>query len=179
MNTIHHLDMANLFVGDDDPTKSQFLVMKNVKVPSLEEKTKEHTGSGAAMSVEIGMRVVNALSMPFQLEGINPDVMTRFMPGPGASRIRYTVRANIRNVRDHTDIPLKAIVEGRMTKAEMSEFDRDKGTDSSYEIKEVFFYSLHLGTEEKYYFDYFSGPAGVRIGGIPVFQNAARNLGLA
>lgn len=178
-NTIHHLEAANLFIGDDDPTKSLYLALKNVQLPEMEEVVKEHMGGGAAMGIEMGMRIIKALTIPFKLEGANPDEITRFMPGPGAKRVKYTIRANIRDLKTHAEIPLKGIVEGRMSKVSMGEFDREKGVETDYEIKEIMFYTLHIGNEEKFYFDYFSGPNGVRINAIPVFQNLARNLGLA
>ena len=175
-STIRHLDAANLFVGDDDPTNSLFLILKNVKLPSLEEVTKEHMGGGAVAGIELGMRAIQPLKFPFQLEGFNPEQISRFMPGSG--RIKYTMRGNIRDIRDHTDLEVKAVIEGRMTKVEMSEFEKEKGINTDYEIKEVAFYSLFYNGVEKFYFDYFSGPAGVRMDGQPMFPALSRNLGL-
>jgi phage tail tube protein FII len=177
-STIRHLDMVNLFAGDDDPTKSLFLVIKNVKLPSREETTKEHSGGGAIAGIELGMRYLRALAVSFQLEGLNPDENRRFMPSAPA-RINYTMRGNVRDIRDHTDIEFKAIIEGRMTKVDLSEFDRDKGTQTDYEIKEIVRYTEYFGGVEKFHFDYFSGPAGLRIDGVLAHATAARNLGLA
>lgn len=174
---ILHMDSANLFAGDDDPNNSQFLVIKDITLPSLEETVKDHTGGGAAMSIEIGMRVIEKLMLRFKLEGFQPEVSNKFMPLTG--RTKYTVRGNIRDIRDHTELGVEAIVEGRMTKVEVSEFDREKGVDTDYEIKEILFYQVLLGGQEKFYFDYFSGPAGVRVDGNLVFAAQARNLGLA
>lgn len=177
-STIHHLDMANIFVGDDDPTKSVYLTLKNFKLPSLEETTKDHTGGGAVMGITVGMALIQAPTFTFQLEGLNPHIDERFLPGI-QRRITYTVRGNVSDLRDHRDIEVKAIIEGRMTKVEMSDFDREKGTTTDYEIKEVVYYALYFDGEEEWYFDYFSGAAGVRRKGSPMFPNKARNLGLA
>jgi phage tail tube protein FII len=174
-STIYHMDAANLFVGDDDPTNSLYLSLMNVKLPTLEEVTKEHSGGGAIASIELGMRVMKALTMTFKLVGMDPKVHNRFMP---ASPIKYTMRGNMRDIREQKDIEVKAIIQGRMSKAEMSDFDKSKGVESDYEIKEVPFYQLFFGGDEQQYFDLYAGPAGLRIGGQPVFGTIAANLGL-
>jgi phage tail tube protein FII len=176
--TLFNLDSANLFAGDDDPSDSQFLVLKTVKIPALEEQTKEHLGGGAVSSIMLGMRHFKIAPLTFTLEGFNPTIMPRFMPA-GAARIKYTIRGNIRDIRTHEDIPLKAIVEGRMTKSEISEFKKDDGASTDYEINEILFYHLFFGKDEKIYFDYFSGPNGLRMDGVSVLDNVARNLGLS
>jgi uncharacterized protein len=175
-STILHMNAANIFVGDEDPTKSLHLVIKNVKLPSLDEMTKEHAGGGAPMKMQLGMGMLESLALTFNLEGFTPDVMTSFM---GLGRKKYTIRGNIRDVREHTDTEVKAIVEGRMVKAEMGDFTRDNGIDSSYEIREVAFYSLYFGQQEKLYVDFFGGPNGVRVDGQAIFSRVARNLGRA
>jgi phage tail tube protein FII len=176
--TLYNLDAMNLFVGDDDPTDSQFLTMQNVKIPGLEEQTKEHAGGGAISSIDLGMRYFKIAPLTFTLQGFNPTVMPRFMPA-GAQRIKYTARGNIRDVRTHDDIALKAIVEGRMTKVEISDFKRDDGVTTEYEIKEILFYQLFIGDAEKIYFDYWAGPSGLRMDGNLILGGMARNLGLA
>lgn len=176
--TLYNLDAANLFVGDDDPTNSQFLTLKNVKLPGLEEQTKEHLGGGAVFSIRLGMRSFSIAPLAFTLEGFNPTVMTRFMP-IGAQRVKYTIRGNIRDVRTHEDIALRAIVEGRMTKSEISDFKRDDGITTDYEINELLFYHLYFGADEKIYADYLAGPNGVRIDGKAALPGVARNLGLS
>lgn len=176
--TIFHMDSANLFVGDDDPTNSQFLVIKDIKLPTQEEETKEHKGGGAAATVELGLRHFMPFTLGFNLEGYTPDVINKFMAS-GAAQLRYTVRGNIRDVRTHKDIELKAIIGGRMTKADIGEFKRDDGIGTEYEIKEVMFYQRFFDGNEEFYFDYFAGMAGVRIDGLPKFGDVARNLGLA
>ncbi|WP_378952052.1 phage major tail tube protein [Mesorhizobium sp. ANAO-SY3R2] len=175
---LYNLDAANMFVGDDDPGESLYTILKSVKFFGLEEATKDHLGGGAVTNIKLGMRAYTLSPIAFTLEGLAPNVQKRIMP-VGAQRIKYTIRGNVRDIRSHDDIPLRCVVEGRMTKAEISEFERDKGVSSSYEINEMLFYHLHLGAEEKFYFDYWAGPNGLRIDGVPVLQGMARNLGLA
>jgi len=177
-STLFNLDAANLFVGDDDPTRSQFLALKSIKIPGLEEQTKEHTGGGAIATLSLGMRVFKVSPLTFTLEGPNPDVLPSFM-SPAAARKKYTIRGNVRDVRTHDDIELRAIVEGRMTKIEISEYKKDDGITSDYEINEITFYHLFFKGAEKIYYEFFSGPAGLRIDGAPALQGVARNLGIA
>jgi phage tail tube protein FII len=171
------MDAANIFVGDDNPTDSLFLSIKNVNFPDLEEGTKEHIGGGAAGVIEMGNRVIRPFNFTFQLEGFNADHIGTFMPSNGA-RLKYTVRANLRDLRTHADVPVLGVIEGRMTKMTTSEFTRDNGVTTDYEIKEVFFYTLHVGGQEKLYFEYLKGLAGVRKNGQAMFAAPARNLGL-
>jgi len=124
------------------------------------------------------MRKIVAPVLSFQLEGFNPRAVSRFMPG-APSRVKYTIRGNVRDIRDHTDLEIRAIVEGRMTKYEPSEFEKDSGMTSDYEIKETVLYQLFFGQQEKFYFDYFRGPAGLRMDGQPMYPAVARNLGMA
>lgn len=174
--TIFNMDSANLFVGDDDPTNSQFLTLKNVKIPGIIEKTKEHTGGGASASIELGTGIIQAPVLTFSLEGVNPDVMTKILQ---PQRLKYTIRGNIRDLRTHDEIPLRAIVQGKMVKYESSQFEKETGMSTDYEIKEIVFYHLYFNNREKIYFDYFSGAAGIRIDGVATQQARARNLGLA
>ncbi len=173
--TIYNLDTANLFVGDDDPENSQFLTLMSVKIPSLEEATRTIEPGGGIVAIDFGLRKINALSISFGLSGINPDVMPKFMP---SRRTAYTIRGNISDVRTQEDIPLVATIQGRMTKLDVGEFKKGGEVNSDYEIKEIVHYMLKIGDQEKFYMDAFAGPNGVRIDGVPVFRDVARNIGL-
>lgn len=177
-NTIYHLDLANLFVGDDDPTNSQYLTLKGVTLPQLTERTKTHSPGGGVMDITLGLRKMNELSVPFKLEGINPDVLSRFMPA-GLQRIKYTIRGNMRDVLNHADLPIVAVVEGRMIQANINEIGSGNTTETDYQISEIVRYQLTINAQEKFRFDFMLGAAGVWIDGVQVFQTAAANLGLA
>ncbi|TVR06622.1 MAG: hypothetical protein EA385_14990 [Salinarimonadaceae bacterium] len=175
--TLMVLDAASLFIGDEDPTAAEYLTLKNVKIPALKEKTKEHTGGGATMSINIGMRVLEALEFSFKLEGFSHNAMSRFMPS-GPARVNYTLRGSYRDLRTHEELALRAIINGRMISIEPSEFSRGEGIENDYMISEIMGYQLFLDDREKYYFDYFAGPTGVRIDGVQPFRTMGRNLGL-
>lgn len=174
-STIYNLDTANLFCGDDQPENSQHLVINTIKIPNLEVMTKAWIPGGGVMAIEVGQKRINAPMLGFNLAGINPDVSPRFMQ---QRRVNYTVRGNLFDVQSQQDIPLVAVVSGKMTKVDISNFSKDDGVTSDYEIREVVKYSLFVNNVEKFYFDFFSGPAGVRIDGENPFRDAAVNLGL-
>jgi P2 family phage contractile tail tube protein len=171
------LDAAAIFVGDDDPTDAEFLSIKSVKIPALRERTKDHSGGGAVMAIQIGMRYIEPLELTFRLEGFNERPMGRFMSS-GPERINYTIRGSVRDLRTHAERPVRAIINGRMTKVEPGDFSKDQGIETDYQIMEILRYQLFIDNVEKYYFDYFAGPAGVRIDGTEPFRSMARNLGL-
>ncbi len=173
-SVLYHMNAANLFVGDDDPNNSLFMVINSVKIPGLTEKTKSHSAAGAMSDLELAMGSYEPIMLGFTCEGVNPDVMARM-----GQRIKYTMRGNLVNVRTGIDTEIKAVLEGKMVKYEPSGFEKDKGITSDYEIKEVVSYALWVGGQEKIYLDYFAGPIGVRIDGVQTKLQQARNLGLA
>lgn len=175
---ILNLDAHTIYVGDDDPTNTLLLRIKSTKLPELEEVTKEHLGGGAMAQLVIGMRAFKMSPFTFKLEGYNPEIDRRFMPIT-PRRIKYTVRGNITNLRTHAETELKIIIEGRMTKMTKSELERDKSVESDYEINEIVWLEEFHGGVEKKFFDYWAGPAGLRIEGQPVAPTLARNLGVA
>lgn len=173
--TILNLDTANLFLGDDDPDDSQFLALSSVKLPNLEEAVKEHTPGGGVGTIEIPMRKLNAIALTFSLMGMAPDALSMFM---AARRQNYTVRGNMFDLASQNDIPVVGVVFGRMTKVEVSDFKKDDGVSTDYEIKGVMRYRLTIGGREKFFYDALQGPRGVRIDGVNPFARVARNIGL-
>lgn len=173
---LYIVDAANLFVGDDDTSQGEFLALKSLKLPSLNEKTKDHSPGGGIAAMQIGMRMLEALEATFKLEGPNPRTMTKFMP---LAPINYTVRANYRDVRNGgPDQALVAVIQGRMSMMETSEFSRDAGVENDYKITEIMRYRMSLGGIEKIRIDVLSGPSGIYIDGQPLYGDMARNLGL-
>ncbi|MCZ8098839.1 MAG: phage major tail tube protein [Burkholderiales bacterium] len=178
MATILEMDAANLFCDDLDPTQSQFLTLEEVKIPSLMEKTREHTGGGAIMTMRMGMGIFEPIELTFKLRGYNPEVMNKIM-NPTRSRRKFTITGNVRDLEAGRQFPVKIVIEGRMTKVDMGSFQRDGGISTDYQIDEVCHYELYLDGAEKYYLDVWTGPLGARVDGSAVYQDMARNLGLA
>lgn len=173
-STLCVLDAANMFVGDD-PTASMHLVLKSVKIPALNERTKDHDALGGAGSLTLGLKSIEALEVAFKCEGFPTDVIAKFM-SPTSNR--YTIRGNFRDIRAARDIPMVAVVEGRMTSVDFSEFSREGGMETDYMLKQVTSYNLVFDGREMFNYDAFIGLGSVRINGAQVFGTAAANLGL-
>jgi phage tail tube protein FII len=177
MSNIYLMQSASLLAGDADPGNTHFLDITGVKLPMLQENSTDHKPGGGALGIKIGMGQTEALTLSFKMKGLTPDLLTQF--GVNAPRRRkYTIRGSVLDLRENIEIPGLCVVEGRMMKADLSEFSPDNGVDADYEIHEVVHYELHLNNQEKYYFNFFTGPAGVRINGVATLGDRARNLGL-
>lgn len=171
------LQKAALFADDDNPNNAHHLDLTSVKLPMLQESSTDHKPGGGAMGIKIGMGQVEALSMSFKMKGVAPDLLVQF--GINAPRRRkYTIRGNIVDVQEAIDIPAVAVIEGRIIKADLSEFSSDNGSDSDFEVHEITFYNLVINGREKFHMDYWAGPAGVRVDGVATQGAVARNLGL-
>lgn len=175
-STITNLNAANLFVGDDDPTRSEFLTLKTVKLPKLTQSTKEHLGGGAAAKITLALANFTLDPLTFNLEGVNPHLIDRFM---SPNRIKYTLRANLFDAQAQLNIPLVAVLEGKMTELDIGEFQSDQGVATAYSIQELVYYELKIDNTEKIYFNYFAGLAGLRINGRAPLADAAANIGLS
>lgn len=176
MPGLYIMDMATIMVGDD-PENLNHLKLTGVQLPSLEEVTSQHQPGGSVMGLDIGMTMLNALNLTFKMKGLNPESSQKLGIGQ-ARRLNYTIRGNIRDVVEDRNFAGKAVISGRMTLVNPSEFARESGIDEDFAVKEVVRYQLFLDGQEKFYFDFFRGPAGARIGGNPIFAAQAGNLGL-
>lgn len=177
MSNHYIMQAAALFAGDEDPNNAHYLDLTSVKLPMLQENSTDHKPGGGAMGIKIGMGQTEALSLSFKIKGMTPDLLVQY--GIGLPRRRkYTIRGSVLDFAANIEIPALAIAEGRILKADMSEFSQDNGVDTDYEVHELAHYELWIGGKEIYYLNYRAGPAGVRINGIPTLSDRARNLGL-
>ncbi|WP_342361411.1 phage major tail tube protein [Terrarubrum flagellatum] len=177
MADIFEMDLANIFVGDPDPKKSLHTSLKSVKLPDLKLMSKEHKPAGAAGSVNFRMNSIDALKFTFKCAGFTPDLSAKFGIGVGLNE-PYFMLGNVRNLRTGEQFPGRAVVRGVITAISPSEFTAGDGIEHDYEIDEVTHYEFLLNNQEIYYFDFWEGPAGVRINGVSVMQQAARNIGI-
>lgn len=176
MSNMFLMQAASLLAGDENPENTHWLDLTNVKLPMLQENTTDHKPGGGSMGIKIGMGQVDALMISFKMKGLAPDLLQKF--GVNSPRRRkYTIRGSVLNLRDNTEEPALCVVEGRMMKADLSEFAQDNGVDTDYEIHEIVHYELSLNNREVHYYDFFS-PASTRINGFTVLADRARNLGL-
>lgn len=88
---------ANLFC-DEDPGESNHLQLSEVGLPDLNRMMEEHTPGGGFMALEIDMGMLEALTVPFKLTGVNPAMLAR--AGYGDALIHsYTIFKEITDVR--------------------------------------------------------------------------------
>ena len=64
MSGLYIMDMATVMVGDADPDTLNHLVLQSVQLPSLSEKTSDHTPGGSVMGVNIGMSMLEPRPRP-------------------------------------------------------------------------------------------------------------------
>ncbi len=170
MSTIYVMEAANLFCGDFDPTKSKHLTLSELKLPALQEIFVDHHGGGARVAVEVGVGV-QKMEPTFNLAGFDPDLLSQFGLGSKVRNV-FTAYGVIRDKRTGRAIEAKAIMEGRLGKADQNAFQRGEMTMVEYAINELMHYELHFDGREKVYWDYFTNVW--RIDGVD--ENASENL---
>lgn len=173
-NSLLHLTASNLFVGSNVDA-SQALVLKSQSLPKLTEKTKDFSPGGGPMDIELMLMKLEKLTSQFKLEGANPSVMSKFMSG---RQELYTARGNLFDVSTQTNVGIMALMRGKMSEVDMGDIGGDDGMETSYQITEIMHYEVAFDGQEKYYFDFLEGYRGIRIDGVPVYADVARNLGL-
>jgi Bacteriophage tail tube protein len=161
MNTAWIMEAANIFCGDVDPTKSNHLLVMNVKLPSLEENYVDHTAGGAPLGIEIPTHI-NKLLVNFSLVGWQPYVMTMIGTEVQAKQ-QFTIYGLIRDRRTSRAIQAKAVVEGRLGKADPTEFNKGAAQSFQYDIRALTHYELYVDDLEIYFWDFFNSVR--RIGG--------------
>lgn len=160
MSTLYIFEAANLFVGSDDPTKSKHLVIQELKLPALQAQYQDHMAGGAPVGIEIETGI-QKLEASFKLVGFDPDTMRMFGLG---SRIRhtYTAYSVITDRRTGRRIERKAIIEGRLGKAEEDAFKKGDLVATDYAINEIWHYEVHFDGQEMLYWDFATNTLRVR-----------------
>jgi hypothetical protein len=163
------LEAVTLYCGDDDTTDGKFLTLKTIKLPALTETFVDHKPAGSRFNVKLGMGM-EALECPFKLEGYDPKLMAQMGLGQRGKR-KYTVRGKLVDKLNDIDIPLEAIMYGKLGKVERNEFQRGELNGADYSISEIMQYEEIQAGEELYYWVFRTNTW--RVGGID--QNASEN----
>ena len=166
---------VNLFVGDAGPDNSKHLILKNLKIPDLEEMTASHHAGGSLFGVDVGGLGMKPLSPTFKVLGPDPQTMSQFGVG-GRTAFPFTAYGHLQNKADGSVSRFKAIWKGRLTRANPGDFSRGTLLDFDHEIKEVLHYEFFLGTQEKFYFDWPSQQW--RVDGVPQNQDELTSLAI-
>lgn len=158
------MESVNLICGDagdgSNPGVSTHLVIRELKLPGLEENNVDHTAGGAWVQIEIPM-FVNKLEAQFNLAGWQPDVMRLFGTN---SRIlqSYTAYGLIRDRAKGVALQARAHMSGRLGRVNPTNFRKNDLMDYEYRITSIVHYELAMaeaaGTElvPIYKWDFFT-----------------------
>lgn len=147
------MESANIFCGDVDPSRSQHLTITSVKLPNMEEKYVDHEAGGASHAIEVEM-IMNKMQAPFKLAGWSPEVASLVGSWLQADNT-YTVYGVVKDRRAGLDLEAKAIIGGRLGKADPDEWSRGSLQHWSYEIRGLTHYELFLDGQEIYAWDFY------------------------
>ena len=143
------LEGATLFMGDDKPDDGKFLTLKTIKLPSLTETYADHKPAGSRVNVKLNQGM-DALECSFKLEGYDPVPMALFGLGQQGKR-KFTMRGKLVDKLNDVDIPLEAVMLGRLGKVEKNEFQRGELHGADYMISEIMQYEEYQNGSELYY----------------------------
>ncbi|MDF3606568.1 phage major tail tube protein [Paracoccus sp. DMF-8] len=148
------MEAANLFCGDDDPSKSKHLTLTEIALPVLEENYQDHHPGGSLVGIEVNVGV-SKLSSTFKLGGWDPDMLNEFGLGRVGTK-NFTSYGVVRNKRTGGLIEVKAVMAGRLGKIEGEAFTRGEFQSHDYAINGILHYELYWQGREKFYWDFFS-----------------------
>jgi P2 family phage contractile tail tube protein len=183
-NTVYVLESANLYCGDEQPNRSNHLVIQNLKLPGLEENFAEHAAGGAPVAIELATHILR-LEATFQLVGYQPEVMKMigYSEQSGRGNPKFTAYGLLRDRMNAKAIQLKGIMTGRLGRVNPTEFRRGDPNAIEYSIKGITQYQLYMGTndagapmEEIYYWDFFTSVR--RVGGVDLNADLNRYLAI-
>ena len=160
--TIYVMEGANLFCGDHDPTASKHLTLEELQLPSLTEMYQDHHPGGSRVQVEVAVGI-QKLEPTFKLAGWDPDLLTQFGLNAQMQRV-FTAYGVLRDKRTGAALEARAVMHGRLGSIEPEAFQRGENMGHDYAIREVFHYEVHIGGEERFYWDFWSNT--VRQGGV-------------
>jgi P2 family phage contractile tail tube protein len=173
-NDIITLEAANLFCGDHDPSaeNSNHLTIQNLKLPGLEENNSDHTAGGAPIGIEIDTHVVK-LAATFNLIGWNPQVI-KLLGESRRERQIFTAYGVLRSRRSGKALELKAIMQGRMSKSNPTEFSRGNNQGHEHAINSIVHYEVYQDGDELLFWDFFTSTR--RVGGVDLNADINRIL---
>ena len=172
MSKLYVMEAANLFCGDHDPTASKHLTLEELALPALEEIFADHHPGGSRVAIEVAVGI-QKLTPTFKLAGWDPDLLSQFGLGAQASKA-FTAYGVIRDKSTGEALEAKAVIQGRLSKVEPDAFQRGEMMGHDYAIGEVLRYALHIGGQERLYWDFFT--TEWRVGGVAQNDDERRIL---
>lgn len=183
---LYTMESANLICGDlgneTQPGFSTHLVLRELKLPNMEEQYVDHLPGGGTAAIEIPSHLAK-LEATFTLAGWKPEVMTML----GQSQVqmkRFTAYGLIREQRTGEAVRSVALIWGRLGQVNPSAFRKGDLMEHAYAIKNITHYEL--GMEQAggagpasaiYYWDFFENR--LEVGGINVKARDNNILGIS
>jgi phage tail tube protein FII len=152
-NDIMIMEAANLFCGDVDPTNSQHLTLREIKLPELNEQYVDHSPGGAPITIEVDT-IFAKLEANFTLAGWSPEVVAVVSTWSQAQRV-FTAYGVIRDRRTGNPLEAKAVMGGRLGRANPAQWRRGDLQHWEYSIKGITHYELYFDESELVYWDFF------------------------
>lgn len=136
------MEAANIYAGDHDPSASNHVSLRNVKLPNIENNYVDHAAGGAPFAIEVSTHV-NKMESTFSLVGWSPHVLTLLGSWEAEMR-RFTVRGAVRDRKTGGLMPAVAILSGELGKADPTEFRRGELMAHDYSIRGIVSYRLEM-----------------------------------
>src|ERR1017187_4656700 len=138
MAALYIQEAVNLMVSDSGDN-SKHLSLISIKLPALEEMVQKHHAGGAMGEISVGGLGIKELVVTFKMVGWDPQTLSQF--GLGATNmVPYTVYGLVRNKDGNAPVEVKAVVKGRLVKADPSDFKRGNLLEHDYAINEILHY---------------------------------------
>ena len=153
MSDLYPIESFNLFVGDAGPDNTKHLIIKNLKLPEMEELTQQHHSGGSWGAIDIGGLGMKELMSSFKLTGWDVQTLSQFGIN-NRVKFPFTMYGNARSKATGRAVPIKALMWGRLTSIKMPELKRGDLMEVDHEIKEMLHYELFVDQKQKYFWDW-------------------------
>lgn len=175
-NPVITLEAANIFCGTapDDNTYSNHLQLTEVKLPGFDENFVDHRAGGAPVGIEIDTQV-NRFECTFTLMGWSTQV-AKLVHSWVAQQNDFHVYGALRERQTGAVIQATAFIHGRLGRADPMNWRRGDVGHWNFAIRGITEYSLVVGTEDLYTWNFFTNT--LMIGGQDVNAPINRALGI-
>jgi P2 family phage contractile tail tube protein len=157
-NTPLILDYANLYCGSapGDASKSNHLVLSELKLPTMEIQYVDHRAGGAPVAVEIDV-VMTRMELEFEVIGITPQIMS-LLRNLEMQKHDFFAYGNLRHYMIGTAVQLEAIFRGQLSRMEPSPIRKGDVFKIKYQVRGLMRYELYIGPRRNpiYKWDFFN-----------------------
>jgi phage tail tube protein FII len=182
---LYTMEAVNLICGDvgteAQPGYSTHLVIREMKLPNMEEQYVDHVPGGGTAAIEVPSHL-GRLESTFTLAGWKPEVMTMLASSVRQLQ-RFTAYGLIREQRSGEAVRSVALMWGRLGHVNPSAFRRGDMMEHAYSIRNITHYELAMEAPGGvgpaapiYYWDFFENR--LEVGGVNVREVDNNILGI-